>query len=188
MNRRNPTPGVTALIAGLTLIAGVAWAQSIEIPIWGTQTVTTVDLGDVFTDANGITHYRGMVRVGQISGQDADGVPITGTAEYVVNINIDMATGDGDTQSKMSTQLTYGDRTGTWRGTADMTFTGFVFDGMFNYARGTGDFRGWHWRGTVTGVFAGELDSWDAIFHVPGGGKAAATKAQTLSAVKNLFR
>lgn len=191
MNRRNLTLGATVLIVGTVILSGNAWAETIEIPVSGTDAVTTIDPGVQFTDSEGITHYRGLVQIAQIMGQDSDGVPVTGVGHYVVNINIDMVTGDGDMNVKMSTEMTYGDLAGAWRGTADLPITGFVFDGPFNYSRGSGDFDGWHMRGSVTGIFAGPENSWGGYFHVPGGesgNKAAATEARTFSAVKELYR
>jgi len=188
MNRRNLTLFATVLVVGLAVVPGNAWAQTIVIPNYGTETVTTVDPGRQFTDADGITHYRGLIQASQIVGQDADGVTVTGTAVYVNNINIDMVTGDGDISVKMSTESTYGDLSGAWRGSAALTITGFVFDGSFNYSRGSGDFDGWHWQGSISGVFGGTENLWDADFHIPGGGKAAATEAETWSDVKSLFR
>jgi hypothetical protein len=188
MKRKIQALGVTALIAGVTLVASAASAQTIEIPMSGIDYVTTEDLGDVFTDAEGITHYRGLIRTSEFVGQDADGVPITGTAEYEVNINVDLVTGDGDFRVKMASQITYGELTGAWRGTADFVLQGFFYSGPFNYSRGSGDFRGWHWRGISSGVFAGTEQYIEGAFYIPGGDKAAANEAETWSGVKDLFR
>jgi len=187
MTRRRSLLEATILIVGVVILSGHAWGETLEIPVTGLDALTTVDPGVQFTDAEGITHYRGLVQVATIEGQDEDGVPVTGVGYYVHNINIDLATGDGDVNSKLTTQLTYGDLEGDLRGTADMAITGFVAVGSFVYPRGSGAFAGWHMRGSVTGIFGALLNSWDGVFQIPGGEKAA-VEAETWSAVKGLFR
>lgn len=187
MDRKTLSRLVATLTVSLALAAGTGWAQTIEIPISGMETLTTIDPGDTFVDADGITHIRGLIQISQIVGQDADGVPVTGVAEYTHNINIDMATGDGNVNTKISTELFYGDLAGHWRGMCHITTTGFVHLGSFVYSRGTDDFAGWHMRGTVTGVFGALVNTWEGHFQIPGGHKAA-VEARTWSGVKDLFR
>ena len=188
MKRRLSLAWTPVLFLAVSVLAGTAWAQTIEIPISGTDAVVTIDPGLQFTDSEGITHYRGLIQTSHIEGQDADGVPVISDGEYVVNVNIDMVTGDGDMNVKMAQVMTYGDLEGSWQGTADVLIAGFLFEGPFNYARGSGDFKSWHLRGTVAGVFAGPLNSWDGYFLVPSGDKAAAVESETWSRVKDLFR
>ena len=189
MKQRKIIPVTTVLLISVALIVGAAWAGSIEIPVSGTQEMTTTDPGRVWIDEDGITHYRGLVIIAVIEGQDLDGVSVTGDGYYVFNINIDMATGNGDLNITISTEMTYGDLVGAWRGRGVATITGFFIDGTFNYFRGYDDFEGWHMRGVHTSIFGGTTGQWEGIFHIPGGGggnKAAAS--ETWSAVKALYR
>lgn len=191
MKPRNSILCVTTLILGVTLFSGHAWAGSIEIPISGTHTSTSIDPGVQFTDDDGILHYRGLVQDVVIAGQDLDGALVTGEGQYLININIDLATGNGDMNVQSSLEMTYGDLVGAFRGRADLTITGFVWDGPFNYIHGNGDFEGWHWRGDVTGIFPLPEAQWEGVFQIPGGGggdKAAASEAKTWGEVKALFR
>jgi len=191
MKRNTSILGVAALILSVALLSGNAWAGSIEIPVSGMHSVTTIDPGVAWIDDDGVTHVRGLAQIVEPVGEDLDGVPVTGSGVYVMNINIDMATGNGHISVDMSLDAAYGDLMGALRGHADLSITGFVIGGTYNYSRGDDDFEGWHWRGTFSGIYGGLTGQWDGVFHIPGGGggnKAAATEARTLSAVKGLFR
>lgn len=191
MDRKFLRLAVATLIVSVFAVGGNTWAGSLFIPIEGTGTMTTVDPGVQWTDDDGVTHIRGMVRIGDEVGQDADGIPVTGATTYVVNMNIDMATGDGDYSSKAFGETTYGDLTGSMRGSLRATITAFVYDGTYNYPKGYGDFAGWKHRGTFTTILGIDPVYWEGVLHVPGGGdgdKAAATEAETWSKVKDLFR
>lgn len=192
MYRKNPSLAVTALIVGVLVAGGNVWAQSIVIPVEGTSTMTTTDPGVQWTDADGITHIRGMIRIGPEVGQDADGTPISAETVYFANINIDMATGNGDYVSKaLGENIIYGDLNGTFRGGLEATITAFVFTGTYNYPKGYGDLAGWKHRGTWTSVMGTDFVNWEGFLHIPGeggGDKAAAFETFTLSAVKSLYR
>ena len=179
----------TALMAGLVFIAGATWAGTIEIPFSGTDTLTPIDPGVVWTDEDGVTHYRGAVYTSVLAGQDNNGVPVSGSNTYTVNINIDMATGDGDFNARAISEVTYGVLVGTWEGRIVATYSGFVANGTYNYPRGDGDFEGWHQRGVLTGFFGVADVQWEGIIQIPGGGnKAAASESKIWSDVKALYR
>ena len=132
---------------------------------------------------------RGMIRTFDIQGQDIDGVPFTGVGEQVLNYNFDPATGNGDLHNREFGTVAYGDLEGSLNGSASGTSTGFLWTGSFIYPRCTGDFAGWHWRGTWSEVAGTPITQWDAVFQIPdGGNKAAAVEANTWSAVKALYQ
>ena len=188
MNRRNLTLLTTALIVCVAALSSNALAGSIKIPVWGSDTSTITDPGVQWVDSDGITHYRGLVMMGIIEGQDDDGTPILGESVSVVNMNVDMATGDGDFICRTRIETAYGDLNGAWEGKLQATLTGFVYDGTYNLPHGYGDFEGWHDRGIWTGVMGSGFITWEGVFHIPGGHKAAAIESTTLSAVKDLYR
>ena len=192
MSRRKFDRVVLAFTIGLVLGAGTTWAGTIEIPVFGTQTATTIDPGKQWTDEEGVFHIRGLENIVEAEGQDMEGVPVVSTAHYEININIDLATGDGDFISRGTQEMTYGDLIGVWEGgNANATISGFVYDGTFNWPRGSGDFDGWHMRGIWTGFFTEGESHWDGVFQIPGGGggdKAAAYESETWSSVKALYR
>jgi hypothetical protein len=177
------------LVIGLTFLAGASLGQTDVIPVSGEDMVAVTDYGDMWTDSDGVTHIRRMIVATDLSGQDVHGVPVTGTGTYEANFNIDFATGDGDMRAWGPLVMDYGDYSGSWRVMFTATLTGWVYDGEFNAARGYGDFAGWHFRGTWVGFYGSDTPNlFDGYFQIPGGDKAAATEAHTLSSVKDLFR
>lgn len=192
MNRRILMLGVTALIVGVLVAGGIARAESDPIPVEGTETVTTAYPGRDWIDANNVRHVRGMVRIGTDVGQDADGNPVTAETVYIMSMNLDLNTGNGDYRSRAwSRDVVYGDLTGCFVGRLEGTITAFVMNGTYDYPRGFGGLRGWEHHGTFTTILGTDFVNWQGYLLPPdggGNGKAAAVEATTLSAVKDLFR
>ena len=179
----------TVLLISLALLAGTSSGGTIFIPVSGEDAITVTDPGDTWIDSDGVTHFRGMTLSTVLSGEDINGVPISGIGHYEVNANVDYATGDGDMTVHGSLVMNYGELAGSWRILFTSIITGFVHDGEFNAARGYDDFARWHMRGTWTGTWGPpDVNFFDGYFQIPGGGKAAATEAETWSGVKGLFR
>lgn len=184
------TRAAVILVIGILLVAGTSLARSRFIPMSGQDATTIIDPGVVWTDDDGVTHIRGMKATSIMTGEDIDGVPITGAGDYTVDVDLNYTTGDGEMTAKGMLAMGYGDRVGSWKIRFNTTITGFVHDGTFKAPRGFGDFRRWHLRGTWTGVYSsGEPHLFDGVFHIPGhhGDKAAPVELKTLSAVKGLF-
>ncbi len=177
-------------MVSLMLLAGSVWAGTIVIPLTGLNDGTVlVDPGRQWTDDDGIIHVRGMVRTYDVQGQDADGVPFSGVGEQVLSYNLDPMTGSGDLMSHEYGTVAYGDLEGNLFGIGSGTIAGFLTAGTFNYPHCTGDFAGWHYRGTWTGAIGVPTVQWEGYFHIPGGrNKAAAVEANTWGAVKALYR
>ena len=193
MKQRKTFSLATALLISLTALAGASLAETVVIPISGSDEVTVTSQGDMWVDSDGITHMHRFTASTVLSGEDINGVPINGIGDYEANMNIDYATGDGDMTAWGSLVMNYGDLAGSWRIRFTSTITGFVHDGEINAARGYDDFAGWHFRGTWIG-FVGMPDPnlFDGYFQIPGdggdGGKVAAFESETWGAVKGLFR
>lgn len=177
----------------MMVVTGVVWAQSIEIPVAGTQiTLGFLDPGKEWIDDEGILHIQGNVSTTELVGEDHNGIPINGTLIHVVSMNVDLATGSGDWHGTSMVEETYGEMSGTYEGTTRATLTNFIWEGEFNFSRGGGDFAGWHTRGTWTSVMNSGYVTWEGIIHLPqghaGGDKAASLESQSWSSVKVLFR
>jgi hypothetical protein len=177
---------VTILIFGLT--ADSRADGTVIIPVSGEEQLTLVEPGVQWMDSDGITHMRGLIYASELSGHDGDGVPITGAGLYELNLNIDLNTGNGDVQASGTAEQHYGDLSGEWRAQITATITGFVYDGTVNCPRGFGDFTGWHFRATWTGIFGGGPTQFEGAYQIPGGAKSVATESASWSSVKALFR
>ncbi len=189
MKKITTTTSAITLLISLTLLAGASHGQAVFIPVSGEDLIAVVDYGDMWTDGGGITHIRGMIITTVLNGEDIDGVPVNGTATYEVNFNLNMTTGDGSMKAWGPLVMTYGDLSGSWRVKFNAQLTGWAYDGTFNAPRGYGDFAGWHFRGTWAGIYGQDTPNlFDGFLQIPGGDKVVAIEAETLSAVKDLFR
>jgi hypothetical protein len=192
MHRRKLVFLVAVMIAGAFGVGGNAWAQAILIPVSGSEVVETADPGVMWTDEDGITHIREMIRTGISTGQDANGIPIASETEYHSNIDINLATGDGDYLGHAVISGCYGDLVGSAQGHIQGTFTAWTFNGTFNYPQASGEWEGYKLRGTFVSVWGSDFTDWEGIIHaLPGGGggdKVALHESCTLSEVKALYR
>jgi len=191
MKTGKKTHAIMVLVLGIVLIAGAGQAQTQFIPMSGEDATTITDPGTIWTDDDGVTHVRGMKAISVLTGEDVDGVPITGAGDYTVDVDLNFITGDGEFTASGMLAMSYGDRVGSWKIRFNTNITGFVHDGTFKAPRGFGDFRRWHLRGTWTGIYgAGEPHVFDGVFQIPGhhGDKAAAVELKSLSAVKSLYQ
>jgi hypothetical protein len=188
MNGTRSAITVIVMVLALVVAASIATAGTMLIPVSGEEHLTIVDPGVQWTDDDGITHMRGLTYESVLSGHDADGVPIAGTGTYVLNVNVDLSTGDGEVQATGISEQQYGDLSGGWRANFTATITGFVYDGMANCPRGSGDFTGWHFRATWPGLFGAGVTYYDGEIQIPGGEKAITTESESWSSVRALYR
>lgn len=159
-----------AIVIGLVSAIAVVWAGSVQIPIQGVAYPVTIDPGRQWTDEDGVLHIRGIVQTQYSEGQDENGIPFVMNGELVANLNLDLATGNGDATFHITYhEVTYGDLHGSFEGTGRATYTGFVAQGEWNNPQGGGDFAGWHSRGTYTRTFGAEQSQWEGILHNPHG-------------------
>jgi hypothetical protein len=181
----------SVLFVSMVCVTGVIWSQSIEIPIWGTQEGAEIDPGVQWVDDEGILHIRGRVITVNSAGEDAYGVPLTGTGIIVQNFNIDLVNGIGDYNGSAQYEYNYGDLVGSFEGINTGMLTGLVWEGEYNYPHGCGDFAGWKIRGTWV-LLPGSVTTWEGIFHIPhgggGGGKSIPADSHTWGSVKSLYR
>ena len=122
------------LLAAVLLITGIAWAKATKPPVTGTTLVTPRGIALMeWIDEDGIWHIRGEVADYEFFG-DLEGVGVG-----VVNINLDFSTGNGDESGYSTSELTWGELSGTFEGRFSVTYTGWVGIGHGVY-HGTGDF------------------------------------------------
>jgi len=179
------------LAIGILLVAGTSLAQTRFVPMNGQDATTIIDPGVSWTDDDGVTHIRGMKATSVLTGDDVDGIPITGAGDYTVDVDLNYTTGDGEMVAAGMLAMSYGDLVGSWKIRFTTTITGFIHDGIFKAPRGFGDFRRWHLRGTWTGTYSSDDPHlFEGIFQIPGhhGDKAGAVELKSLSAVKNLYQ
>ena len=134
------------LLAAVLLITGIVWAKATKTQISGTQTVEVTGTPErLWVDDEGIVHYRGLPGVIGFPSGDVEG-----EGSYVVNVNLDPATGNGDESGTATLNLTWGELSGTVEG----RFTGIYTAGISN---GTGVYHG------ISGDFLGMKMMWSYI-------------------------
>jgi hypothetical protein len=177
----------------MVLVTGALWAQSVEIPGWGTQEFTIIDPGVQWVDDEGVIHIRGRVTTQDLVGEDVYGIPITGMGIVEENFNLDQATGIGDYVGSAHYDYNYGGLVGSLEGvTTGTTMTGIIWEGEYNFPHGGGDFAGWKGRGTFSLVTGNPFSTWEGIWHIPHGGgggeKSIPADSRTWGSVKALYR
>ena len=126
------------LLTAVLLITGIVWAKATHTPISGTQTVqSTGSPVPDWVDDEGIMHYRGLPGVMTFPSGD-----VTGTGSFVVNVNLDPATGNGDESGTATADLTWGELSGTIEGRFTGTYTAGISHGTGVYHGISGDFLG----------------------------------------------
>ena len=128
---------VILLVAGL-LITGPAEAKAKKTDVTGTTYVTPSEEPPPlkrWIDDDGILHIRGSVSEYVYEGD------LVGIGRGLVNLDLDLSTGDGHESGYSTSELTWGDLSGTFAGLFEVTYTGFVGIGHGVY-HGTGDFAG----------------------------------------------
>jgi len=159
-----------------------AWAGSTFTPVSGEYAYAYADLGKQWTDDEGILHIRDAVLVFTTVSGDFQ---ITGESYAVFNLNLDLETGNGDSNNFSHYEGTFGDLSGTWSGHSSGTYTAFVDTGKFVF-NGDGDFAGMHLRGTYWIAFGSGIATWEGIIHDPQGDKSGAEN-RTWGDVKSLY-
>jgi len=137
-NTRTKILAGVVLLAAVLLITGIVWAKATQTPIAGTETITvTGDPVRFWVDDEGITHYRGLP--GEIDFTSGD---LDGTGSFVVNVNLDPVTGNGDESGAATINVTWGELSGTFEGRLTAIFTAGISSGTVVYHGISGDFQG----------------------------------------------
>ena len=169
--------------------SSTVWAGGTFTPVSGIMHYEVVDgAGTQWIDEDGILHIRDAEMTWELLAGEGDFEDGTGSGIY--NANIDLATGDGDTQGFHALEFSFGELSGSFAGHADCIYTNLDMVGEF-VAHGDGGFAGMKIRETVTLVYSSGYAEYDGILHDPhggGGNKAAAAESQTWSSVKALYR
>ena len=150
------------LLAAVLLITGIAWAKATKTPISGTQTVQSTGAPErLWVDDEGILHYRGLPGVMTFPSGD-----VIGTGSYVVNVNLDPATGNGDESGTATADLTWGELSGTIEGRFTGTYTAGISYGTGVYHGIGGDFVGMKmmWSYILDGTTGPTGTVWDATY------------------------
>ena len=125
------------LLAAVLLITGIVWAKATQTPISGTETITVTGDPVRFWEDEGITHYRGLPGVIDFTSGDLDG-----EGSFVVNVNLDPVTGNGDESGAATIDVTWGTLSGTFEGRLTAIFTAGISNGTVVYHGISGDFQG----------------------------------------------
>ena len=146
--------GVASILAGLTLIAGVAQAA--------TPKVKTSDPSTAYAS---ITHTAGGLEFA--AGNYADKVFKTGAITYALKL---LPNSNGTTTVKVPKVVLY-TSTGALSGTASATVTiqngtQTITDGKLSLTKGTGALKGDSFKGTFTGT--ADLSKNVIVFHTKG--------------------
>jgi len=128
------------LLAAVLIITGIAWAKATKTAVTGITLVTPREEHEPlreWIDDDGIWHVRGevadYVHVGDLEG--------TGVGVVNLNLEVDPFTGNGDESGYSTSEMTWGELSGTFEGRFSVTYTGWVGVGHGVY-HGTGDFAG----------------------------------------------
>lgn len=98
----------------------------------------TGPLGKIWVSDDGVQHIRDFEVAGPVWGD------INGTLTVVANINLDLATGDGTGHGTFVLDVEWNGLTGTFEGTSQWKYDGFLVSNGKGSADGTGDFEGMH--------------------------------------------
>ena len=150
------------LLATVLLITGIAWAKATKTPISGTQTLAVSgDPVRFWVDDEGIIHYRGLPGVMTFPSGD-----VTGRGSYVVNVNLDTVTGNGDESGTATLDLTWGDLSGIVEGRFSGIYTAGTSNGTGVYHGTGGDFVGMKmmWSYIIDGTTGPTGTVWDATY------------------------
>jgi hypothetical protein len=129
---------VVILLAAGLFITGTAEAKAKKTYVTGTTEVTPsgeIEPLEHWEDDDGILHIRGSVSEYEFEG-DMEGI-----GRGLVNLNLDMSTGNGDESGYSTSELTWEGLSGTFAGLFEVKYTGWVGIGHGVY-HGTGDFAG----------------------------------------------
>jgi len=183
---------LTLLIFVGVLVSALAgsstvWAGGTFTPISGNMNYVVVDWGTQWVDEDGIQHFRDAVMEWDFPEGEGD---LVGTGWGIFNLNIDPATGNGDTQGFHYFDASFGEVSGTFAGHADCIISGFAIVCEM-VGHGDGGFAGMHFRLDVNSVYGSGVYEYDGILHDPKGGsgdKAFPTETKSWSSMKALYR
>ena len=130
------------LLAGITLITGIAWAKAVEYSVNCTFTYGGTHIERQWIDEDGVLHLRGITYNLNSTGGN---ITITIDQGGVCNHNYNLVTGDGDFWGHdHAVQVTWEGLTGTFCGSHSGIRTNH-YDGTSThiYQGIDGDFVGW---------------------------------------------
>ena len=133
-----------ALLAGTTLITGIAWAKSIEYPVHCTYKYGGTYIEKQWIDEDGVLHLRGIIY--NLNSYPGSGnIDITIDQGGVCNHNYNLVTGDGDFWGHdHAVQVTWEGLTGTFSGSHSGIRTNHYDSYSTHIYQGIdGDFVGW---------------------------------------------
>ncbi len=156
-----------ALLVGVVLTAGIVWAKATKTPVEGSASLEVLDLGKLWVDEEGVLHIRGMLLSIETHGA------LSGTGTVVGNLNIDLATGNGDQSFYVTETMTWetpwGETlTGTFEGRTSGTYASWLEEGRAVY-HGSGDFAGMKFIHTFWGWYQSGSVDYEGIILDPHG-------------------
>ncbi len=131
-----------ALVVLLSLATTAVQARVTMTPAaWTSTPVEVIDPGKDWVDDEGVFHVRDRIVILRLEGD------LVGTAEAVQNLNIDLATGDGNgwaitTVTAMWVTAPEGERRGTFEGRPSVTIRGGVMVSGTGMLHGSDGFEG----------------------------------------------
>jgi hypothetical protein len=134
-----------ALLAGVVLMTGIAWAKSTEYSVNCEFTYGGTSMAKMWTDDEGVEHLRGIV---YLLNSDPNSGNIIINIAGVCNHNREMVvTGDGDFWGHDHAAVTWGDLTGTFQGIHAGIRVNFTEGSSIHVYKGIdGDLVGWTLR------------------------------------------
>ena len=174
---------LTALLACAVLGASGASAKPTFTPAGGEWSYVWADPGTQWIDEDGILHVRDGILAWTFVGGDFE---IVGDTYSILNMNLDLATGNGDGQSHGHLEVSFDGLVGIFEGHDNGSWTGWTYAGEFIY-HGSGDFAGMKYRGDSVIVHGSGMMSFAGIIHDPQGDKSA-DEPSSWSSVKALYR
>ena len=134
-----------ALLAGVVLMTGIAWAKSTEYSVNCEFTYGSTSMAKNWTDDEGVQHLRGIV---YLLNSDPNSGNIKINIAGVCNHNREMVvTGDGDFWGHDHAVVTWGDLTGTFQGIHGGIRVNFTEASSIHVYKGIdGDLVGWTLR------------------------------------------
>ena len=136
-----------ALCFVLVLSANTIKVQAIATKTPITYEFTYTDIGlpeKEWIDDDGIAHMRQTPHLGEVSGE------LIGITSYTGNLNLNLATFDGDGQGFQILEVEYGSLSGIFEGVMAFEINGGILTGE-TVCQGSGDFEGMKLMGTISG-------------------------------------
>lgn len=141
--------GSLVLVVSLLLATTSVQAKAAETPYTGIETTDSSGVPERAWTEDGVLHLRGLPVETIFVGTFAGGT-LSFSNDVVVNLNLDLATGDGDAFGSFALDGTFGGLEGSFEGRWTMEITaGAVL--LAYVGQGSGDFEGMKIMGEGTG-------------------------------------